>query len=113
MKYKTILFDIDDTLLDFKKDQKFAFYKAMEAIGIICTDELYSDYCDINTKMWKLLNDGEITLEEVLINRFIVFLRKHQIDEEPKRFKELVSIGFQESGNPIVRSKGTLRTIRW
>ena len=30
MKYKTLLFDIDDTLLDFRKDQKFAFYKAME-----------------------------------------------------------------------------------
>ncbi len=104
MKYKTILFDIDDTLLDFKKDQRFAFYKAMEAIGIICTDELYSDYCDINTKMWKLLNDGEITLEEVLINRFRVFLAKHRIDEAPERFKRLVSKGFQESGNPIERS---------
>ena len=105
MKYKTLLFDIDDTLLDFRKDQKFAFYKAMEAIGITCTDELYKDYCDINSRMWQLLNNGKITLEEVLINRFKVFFEKYQIDGDPEIFKELVSKGFQESGNPSLRSK--------
>ena len=98
MKYKTILFDIDDTLLDFKKDQKYAFYKAMEAI------ELYADYYNINSLMWKKLSAGELTLEEVLINRFRVFFEKHQIAADPERFKGLVSKGFQESGNPIERS---------
>lgn len=104
MKYKTILFDIDDTLLDFKKDQKYAFYKAMEAIGIPCTEELYADYYNINSLMWKKLSAGELTLEEVLINRFRVFFEKHQIAADPERFKGLVSKGFQESGNPIERS---------
>lgn len=105
MKYKTLLFDIDDTLLDFKKDQKYAFYKAMEAIGIICTEELYDDYNNINSKMWKLLNKGEITLEELFVKRFKVFFDQHQIAENPEKFKELVSKGFRESGNPILRSR--------
>lgn len=105
MKYKTLIFDLDDTLLDFKKDQKYAFYKAMEAIGITCTEELYNDYNSINSKMWKLLNEGKITLEEVLIKRFEIFLKKHQINVNPEKFKELVSKGFQESGNPILRSR--------
>lgn len=105
MKYKTLIFDLDDTMLDFKKDQKYAFYKAMEAIGITCTEELYNDYNNINSKMWKLLNEGKITLEEVLVKRFEVFLKQHQIAVNPEKFKELVSKGFQESGNPILRSK--------
>ncbi len=105
MKYKTLIFDLDDTLLDFKKDQKYAFYKAMEAIGITCTEELYNDYNSINSKMWKLLNERKITLEEVLIKRFEIFLKKHQINVNPEKFKELVSKGFQESGNPILRSR--------
>ena len=105
MKYKTLIFDLDDTLLDFKKDQEYAFYKAMEAIGITCTEELYNDYNSINSKMWKLLNEGKITLEEVLIKRFEIFLKKHQINVNPEKFKELVSKGFQESGNLILRSR--------
>ncbi len=105
MKYKTLIFDLDDTLLDFKKDQKYAFYKAMEAIGITCTEELYNDYNSINSKMWKLLNERKITLEEVLIKRFEIFLKKHQINVNPEKFKELVSKGFQESGNSILRSR--------
>jgi len=31
-KYKTILFDIDDTLFDFSKDQKIAFKEAIKAM---------------------------------------------------------------------------------
>ena len=104
MKYKTLLFDIDDTLLDFRKDQKFAFYKAMESIGIECTEELYESYSKINSEMWKLLNDGKITLQELFIRRFEVFFEKNHIDENPIRFKELVSQGFQKSGNPMSRS---------
>ena len=79
--------------------------EAMEAIGITCTEELYNDYNNINSKMWKLLNEGKITLEEVLIKRFEIFLKKHQINVNPEKFKELVSKGFQESGNPILRSR--------
>ena len=63
--------------------------------------------------MWKLLSDGEITLEEVLIKRFKVFFEQHQIAENPDKFKELVSKGFQESGNPILWSKWNSKTIIW
>lgn len=104
MKYKTLLFDIDDTLLDFKKDQKFAFYNAMDAIGIKCTEELYEDYCKINSEMWKLLNNKQITIQELFVKRFEVFFNKNQINENAIEFKKLVSQGFQKSGNPISRS---------
>lgn len=104
MKYKTILFDIDDTLLDFKKDQKFAFYNAMKSIGINCTEELYEKYNNINREMWNLLNDKKITLQELFIKRFEVFFKINQINEDPIKFKELVSQGFQKSGNPNLRN---------
>ena len=104
MQYKTLLFDIDDTLLDFRKDQKFAFYKAMEAIGLECTEELYESYSKINSEMWKLLNDGIITLQDLFVRRFEVFFEKNRIDENPIRFKKLVSQGFQKSGNPTSRN---------
>ena len=105
MNYKTLLFDIDDTLLDFKKDQKFAFYNAMDSIGIKCTDKLYENYCNINNKMWQLLNEGKITLSELFIKRFEIFFKENRINENAENFKQLVSQGFQKSGNLIERGK--------
>lgn len=56
----------------------------------------------INSKMWKLLNDGEITLEEVLIKRFKVFLnsikllkiQKNSKNWSQKAFKNLVILSY-------------------
>lgn len=50
-KYKVILFDVDNTLLDFDQDQKYAYFGAMNNCNIICTKEMYDDYCQINRKM--------------------------------------------------------------
>ncbi len=101
MGYKTLLFYIDDTLLDFKKDQRFAISTALSLIGVECTDELYNSYNQINNELWSLLNEGKITLQEVLIKRFEIFFDKHEILESPLKFKELVSQGFKQSGNLI------------
>ena len=40
----TILLDVDDTLLDFKKTQDNALHKAFEKYGIELTEDIYSRY---------------------------------------------------------------------
>ena len=40
-KYKYLLFDLDDTLLDFGKAQVFAFKKLLEDDNIEYNDELF------------------------------------------------------------------------
>jgi len=78
-KYKTILFDIDDTLIDFDIDQKTAFKEAVKKIGYVCNDKMYEDYNKINLSMWEELNLGKMTLNEVFVNRFSVFFKKYGI----------------------------------
>ena len=77
---KTLLWDIDGTLLNFEKAEKYAIKKCFEIFGICeCTDEMVARYSPINRKYWEMLERGEITKPQVLRNRFIEFFEKENI----------------------------------
>ena len=68
--YKYLLFDADDTLLDFASAEKTAFEGMCAECGIDFTDELYGRYHAINASLWKTLETGGITLDELKIRRY-------------------------------------------
>ena len=43
-KYKTLLFDVDDTLLDFQKAERIALRMLFEEKGISLTSEIEAQY---------------------------------------------------------------------
>lgn len=110
--YKTILFDIDDTLFDFDIDQKIAFIEAMNVIGYKCTEEMYFNYNLINLEMWEMLNEGKITLQELFIKRFELFFRKYGIKQNEKEFNEILTKLFQKTGTPIKGTKKVLEHLK-
>ena len=71
--YKTILIDLDDTLLDFQKSEDVAIRTTIKTLGIEPTDEVVSTYKAINQKYWKMFERGEIEREALLIARFKEF----------------------------------------
>ncbi len=78
---KTLLWDIDGTLLNFEKSENYAIKKCFEIFGIgECTDEMVARYSPINKKYWEMLERGEITKTEVLRNRFKEFFEAENID---------------------------------
>ena len=84
MNYKVILFDADETLFDFKKTEREAFKNTMMEFGFDY-DERYhfSIYKEINTAIWKELEEGIITQEKLKIERF-------------KRLNDKLNAGFDE-----------------
>lgn len=67
---KYVLFDIDDTLLDFGKAEAAAISKTFERIGIPVTEALVRRYSEINDMQWQRLERGEISRAQVLTRRF-------------------------------------------
>lgn len=59
-KYTTILFDADETLLDFKRSEHEAVKDVLLSFGLPVTDEVIHEYSKINESMWKALERGEI-----------------------------------------------------
>ena len=61
---------MDDTLLDFHKAEAIAIRKTLTQLGIEPDDNAISRYSAINQDLWKRLENGELTREQVLIRRF-------------------------------------------
>ena len=89
MKYTTILFDSDDTLLDFKASEKQAIYRAFEIAGLPFDEEMRAVYSGINHGLWKALERGETTTEELLCERFRRLFEHCGYDYDPKAMNDL------------------------
>ena len=73
LKYDYILFDSDNTLLDFTGSQDKSFKEMLTRYGFEYSDELYSKYKDINHGYWRKFEEGAITKEKLVTERFEVF----------------------------------------
>ncbi len=78
---KTLLWDIDGTLLDFSKAEAYGIRKCFEIFNLgECTDEMLHRYSLINKKYWEKLEREELTKPQVLRGRFVEFFEKEGID---------------------------------
>lgn len=74
---KTLLWDIDGTLLDFCKAEAYGIRKCFEIFNLgECTDEMLERYSKINRKYWERLERNELTKSEVLHDRFVEFFEQ-------------------------------------
>ncbi|PGO31543.1 noncanonical pyrimidine nucleotidase, YjjG family [Bacillus cereus] len=76
-KYKTLLFDVDDTLLDFQKAEKVALRMLFEEKGIPLTSEVEAQYKKINKNLWDAFEEGEINRDEVVNTRFSILFKEY------------------------------------
>ena len=67
---RNVLFDLDDTLLDFHRAEAEAIRYTLKEFGIDPTNETIALYSRINRSCWAKLETGEYTREEVLHRRF-------------------------------------------
>ena len=81
---KNILFDLDDTLLDFKMAEKHALRKTLLTYGIVPNEETVSLYSRINASQWKLLEKGELDRSTLKVRRFALFFEEIGIDLDAK-----------------------------
>ncbi|MEG2406254.1 MAG: YjjG family noncanonical pyrimidine nucleotidase [Clostridiales bacterium] len=70
MKYSILLFDIDETLLDFKASEEAAFKNLLKEKNRPYTKEIFTTYDKINKGLWCELEQEKISLDTVLNTRF-------------------------------------------
>lgn len=73
-KYEFILWDIDDTLIDFKESEAKALSACFNAFEVSVSDEELRVYSEINRKYWGLLEQGKVEKKSMLERRFDDFI---------------------------------------
>ncbi len=109
MKYTTLLFDLDDTLLDFGKAEDNAIVLLMNKYGITPSAENKKIYSDINHAKWTALEKGEITRKELFATRFADFFSVLGIEADSTKANEEY-ISFLGQGHFLI--DGALETCR-
>lgn len=68
---RAVLWDIDNTLLDFDVAEKAALKTNFSEFGLgVFTNEMLKDYMALNKRRWQALEKGEMEKQEVLEGRF-------------------------------------------
>ena len=82
MRYKAILFDVDDTLMDFQTGNHNAVNQLMDELGYHDPDR-YDQYEAINLKCWRELEAGMLTQKQLKLARFVRFFDRYPVAGDP------------------------------
>lgn len=103
MKYDTLLFDVDDTILDFKAAENDALKKLFLTHQLPFTPENKAKYHQVNHKLWQEFESGQRSQEQVVNQRFGLFFGQwdQKVDsyELEQEYRHYLGQGHQLLGN--------------
>ncbi len=99
--FKTILFDLDETIFDFKKSEAAAVANALKQIGVKPNEKIVKRYSEINESLWKKLEKGEISRQEVLTKRFEILFDELSVDFDSSEMKKIYEKNLSQTGHLI------------
>ncbi|MFS0784274.1 YjjG family noncanonical pyrimidine nucleotidase [Bacillus sp. 1P06AnD] len=99
--YQTLLFDVDDTLLDFGAAEQTALRSLFDHQQLLFTSEMESRYKEINQGLWRLFEQGEIGRDEVVHTRHSSLFREFGREVDGV-LMEKVYRGFLEQGHQLM-----------
>ncbi|MEG0283427.1 MAG: YjjG family noncanonical pyrimidine nucleotidase [Erysipelotrichales bacterium] len=87
-KYKILMFDLDDTLLDFSRTEEESLKEIFKRYNVEDTQENIDAYKKINSALWAQLEFGNKTKDEIIVERFIEFFNIFNIDIDGAKVEE-------------------------
>ena len=84
MKHRLFLFDLDDTLLDFRASEQASFQRTMAHLDLReGLDVLFAQYQMTNVALWRLFEQGAVSKDFLRIERFRKTFADNGIDLDP------------------------------
>ncbi|AJS60202.1 YjjG family noncanonical pyrimidine nucleotidase [Paenibacillus sp. IHBB 10380] len=108
-KYRTLLFDVDDTLLDFGAAENLALDLLFKDQKIPLTTEIKAHYKKINQGLWRSFEEGKIDRDEVVNTRYSILFKEYG-QEVDGVLMEKKYRSYLEEGHQLVRGAFELIT---
>lgn len=108
-----VLFDADNTLLNFSLAEKKAHKRVSLEYGIPYSEELYKTYSAINDKWWKSYEKKLFTRDEIIVNRFVEYLEFVGVSNvDPIEFNRKYRLYLSDGKDAVNGAYETLKAIK-
>jgi 2-haloacid dehalogenase len=98
MKHRLFLFDLDDTLLDFKASEQLSFARTLGALGVgDGIDGLFPQYQAINLALWKSFELGTVSKDFLKVERFRRTFEQAGLELDPQAASALYLEALSDS----------------
>lgn len=112
MKFKTLLFDVDDTLLDFQLTEKKALQALFQEEQLVLTDEIETMYKKINSQLWRDFELGKIAKETVTDTRFSSLFAQLNRQVDGKKMGEQYRYHLSQGHDLLGNSKEIIARLK-
>lgn len=86
MKYRHFLFDLDDTLLDFKASERHSFDRTLALLGLEAeTAAIFPHYQRENLALWTAFEQGQVDKDWLKVERFRRAFAHGKVDADPHK----------------------------
>lgn len=109
---KNLLFDLDDTLLDFHASEKESLKDTLIHFGIEPSESTMALYSEVNRGQWKLLEQGKTTKPKLKIDRYRIFFEKIGVDIAASDAANFYENRLSKSAILVDGAKELLDTLR-
>ena len=90
MKHRLFLFDLDDTLLDFRASEQRSFMRTMAQLDVDDKlEDLFHRYQVTNLALWRLFEQGLVSKDFLKVERFRKTFADNRIELDPQRASDL------------------------
>jgi 2-haloacid dehalogenase len=108
MRYTTLLFDLDHTLVDSHVSEAAAFDYTLRRAGAQDPADYLAPYGEINTALWAAVEKGEITPNDVRSERFAQLIAATDLEADPNEMGDDFVYGMGANGDLY---PGTIETL--
>lgn len=109
--YNCLLFDVDDTLLDFKAAETESLTQTFENFDIPITTNTFELYQKINSSLWTALEKGELRKDRLVIKRFEQLLKELNLSGSPGQLNEYYLQQLSEKAIPYPEAEMVLKNL--
>ena len=106
-----LFLDLDDTILDFHRAEREAISETFRSFGLEPTEEVLSRYHEINIRHWQMLERGELTRDQVLVNRFGVLFDSLGMEADPTLCARIYEHNLGEKHYFLPGAKEAVQTL--
>ena len=112
-KYNILLFDADNTILDFDKAEEEALRRSFGECNLFFSTEVLQVYRRNNVRQWQLFEKGEIAdVNEVLSSRFIETFKELGVSADYKQVGDLYELYLHEGSYVIYNAEKVLQKLQ-